>query len=337
MLKSVLFTKSRINGLVLANRFVRSATYEALANESGCSTPAVEKCYTDYADGEVGLIISSCTQVDPHSKHHPTMLSVTSDDAVQSLGILAQRVHEHRAPLAIQLTHSGVASKESLTHLKPEVPDTVSHHDIERIVANFVKGAKACVGVGIDAVQIHSAGRYLLGSFLMPEFNHRTDEFGGNAKNRAEIVRRVVEAVRKAVPTSYPVMIKLSASREMGVKPEDVVETVKIIENAGIDAVELSLGAISGEKDLDAVKEVRKVSKVPLMVCGGYRDVKEMEKAVEDGLFDYVSLSRPLIRQPKLVKMFHEGITQMASCKQCNGCMQWTSVQEKPLKCVSKT
>ena len=334
MLKSVLFTKSRINGLVLANRFVRSATYEGLADEIGRATPALEKCYTDYADGEVGLIISSCTQVDPHSKHHPTMLSVTSDDAVQSLGILAQRVHEHRAPVAVQLTHSGMASKEALTGLKQEVPDTVSRSDIERIVDNFVRGAKACVGVGIDAVQIHSAGRYLLGSFLLPECTHRTDEFGGDQRKRAEIVRRVVESVRKAVPTSFPVMIKLSGSKDMGVKAEDVVETVKVLEGSGLDAIELSLGIIKGEKDLEALKAVRKVSKLPLMVSGGYLELKEMEEAVTNGLFDYVALSRPLIRQPNLVKLIHEGKVAAGSCQHCNGCLQWTSVKENPLKCV---
>lgn len=330
---SVLFTKSRINGLVLKNRLVRSATYEAFADLKGCATPELTKCYTDLADGDIGLLISSCTQIDTRGQHHPTMLSLVSEEAQQSMGLLAHTLHKHGAPLCVQIVHSGAGSKPELTGFPSETPMTLSKSDIDRVIANFVSGAKACSGAGVDSVQIHAAGGFLLGALLNPATNQRTDEFGGNQKNRNEILRRIIEGIRAVVPTSYPVQVKFSAGK--GTEIENVVETAKMCENAGIDAIELTLGIETlGPKYLDAVKAARKAVKVPIMLCGGFITKKEMEEAIESGICDYISLSRPLIREPNLVKLFKDGKSDTAKCANCNGCLKWTSFDEKPLKCV---
>lgn len=334
---SLLFSKTRINGLVLKNRLVRSATYEAFADTKGCATPELTKCYTDLADGDIGLLISSCTQVDKRGQHHPTMLSLISEEAQQSIGLLAHDVHKHGAPFCVQLVHSGELSKPKLTGSPVETPMTLSKSDIDRIIGNFVQSAKACVGAGVDAVQIHSAGGFLLGALLSPAMNKRTDEFGGNQKNRNEILRRIIEGIRGVVPTSYPVTVKFAAGATT--KVDDVVETAKMCENAGIDAIELTLGVpeLNATKYLDAVKAARKAVKVPIMLCGGFVSKKEMEDTIKSGICDYISLSRPLIREPHLIKMFRDGVSEKAKCENCNGCLKWTSSDEKPLKCVKWT
>jgi len=118
-----------------------SATYEAMADLRGCVTPALTKCHTDLAAGEISLVISGCAHIDPRGYHHPTMLSLLNEDVQQSLGALAHAMHCLHTPLAVQLCHSGGMSKPALV----ETAATMSLAGIERVVENFARAARAWV------------------------------------------------------------------------------------------------------------------------------------------------------------------------------------------------
>jgi 2,4-dienoyl-CoA reductase-like NADH-dependent reductase (Old Yellow Enzyme family) len=324
------FSKVRINGLVLKNRFVRSATFEALATNDGCVTPSLTKTYTTLADGEVGLIISSCTLVDPHGRHHPTMLSMLSDDSQTSIGRLASNVHKHRCPFAVQLVHAGSLAKPQLTGTPVETPNTMNHSDIDRVVANFVRAARMAFSIGVDAVQVHASGPYLLAQFLSPNLNHRSDAFGGTQAKRTEVVRRIISDIRRAVMKTQPLLVKINGT----VAVDDLVQTAKICADAGADAIEVLDHQSGGSSRLRAI---RRCVGVPLISSGGFRELEHMEEVVREGVCDLVSLSRPLIRQPDLVALFRQGKVKVAQCIGCSGCLAWTSMRENPLRCVAKS
>ena len=317
--------------------------------------------------------MSSCTQIDDRAKHHPTMLSLSPNssilspnnyntDHLRTFSNLADEIHKMGLCFGVQLTHSGLASKKYLiNNQEPEGPDTMSSSDIDRVIDNFANSAYLAYKYGADAVQIHCAGNYLLGTFLSGVSNHRNDEFGGNIKKRCEIMKRVIERARSKVPTNFPLLIKINGQMETAfISPEEQVTIAKVAENAGIDAIEVAVSqprnknqksdfsafssfriktvktVLTANYDYKAVALVKKSVKVPIISTGGHLELKRMENFVDGGLCDMIGLSRPLIRTPDLVELFQSDGLKKSTCVNCNGCLTHTSMQEKPLKCVLK-
>jgi len=86
----------------------------------------------------------------------------------------------------------------------------MSKKDIEEIKRAFVEGAKRAVNAGFDVIEIHSAHGYLLHEFLSPLSNKRYDEYGGSFENRTRLLKEVVREVRKVIPDSTPLFVRIS-------------------------------------------------------------------------------------------------------------------------------
>jgi 2,4-dienoyl-CoA reductase-like NADH-dependent reductase (Old Yellow Enzyme family) len=129
-----------------------------------------------------------------------------------------------------------------------------------------------------------------------------------------------------------------------------MLEVASILETAGIDAVELSGGTrYSGDyvpsrlgrlaKDnmevyyLEAAGKFKKRVGIPLMLVGGIRSYAVAEGIVKEGIADYVSLSRPLIREPDLVNRWRSGDTSRAKCLSDNLCYE-PAIAGEGLYCV---
>ena len=74
---------------------------------------------------------------------------------------------------------------------------------------------------------------------------------------------------------------------------------------------------------------------VRVMVVGGLRRVSHMEQVLDDGHADFISMCRPFIREPALVRRIREGKTEAASCESCNKCFA-AIANNKPVKCFNK-
>lgn len=361
---SILFTSIKINNLKIPNRFYRSATFEALSNTNGDCTNEIIKLYMKFKS--VGLIMSSCTQVDNRGQHHPTMLSLApraclnggNDDHLKTFTKLANEIHKQGLCFGVQLAHPGLISKKYLINNRdPEGPNTMSLADIERVIDSFSNSAYLAYKYGADAVQIHGATIFLVGSFLSSVTNQRNDDFGGNIEKRCELLRRIIHGIRSKVPSGFPLLLKINGGSEKAyISPEDQAVIAQIAEKSGIDAIEVAVDkkikdnypsqfsafgqeaahiASNSNYDYSVLPLVKKAVSVPIISTGGHLELKKMDVFVNSGLCDMIGLSRPLIRQPDLVDMFKNGKTQKSTCKQCDGCLGYTSVREKPLKCVN--
>ncbi len=150
-----------------------------------------------------------------------------------------------------------------------------------------------------------------------------------------EVLRRV----RDAVGPDYPVLIKMNSEDfvDGGFSVDDMLAAALMLEKAGIDAIELSggsalspkyissrLGRIEREEDevyyREAARRYKEKVHVPLMLVGGIRSYGVAQKLVEDGIADYIALSRPLIREPGLINRWRSGDTGKATCVSDNGC-----------------
>jgi len=112
-----LFEKAEINGLVLKNRFIRSATWEGMAADDGGPTSKIVELYTRLAEGEVGLVITGHAYVHPQGKHAPRQLGMDQEGLIQGYQALTQAVHEKGGKILSQLSYGGAyLSKSRVEH-----------------------------------------------------------------------------------------------------------------------------------------------------------------------------------------------------------------------------
>ncbi len=350
---SQLFENTSIKSMSLSNRFVRSATWEGMAADDGsCSSKLIE-AMVELASGGVGMIITGHAFVSPEGQAGPWQMGVYDDKLLDGLSQMTSAVHEFESKIVMQLAHAGAHAVTKLTGqeaLGPSVKESeegplcreISKEEIAKLIRAFAEGAERAKRAGFDGVQIHAANGYLLSQFLSPFYNKRTDEYGGTLENRARIVLDILKAIRKVVDETYPVLIKMNASDfvEGGFSPQDMIDTALLLENAGIDAIEMSGGnpSYSGkyipvragkfdspEKEVfyrDAAKQYKQKVSVPLILVGGIRSFETAESLIKDGIADYISLSRPLIREPHLVNRWQSGDMAPATCQSDNLCFK---------------
>jgi len=361
---SKLFEATEINGMKLANRFVRSATWEGMAADDGAVTANLNDCMAKLAEGGVGLIISSHTYVHPRGQAGPWQLGVYKDELIPGLKTMTEAVHEKGGKIVMQLAHGGFFANAKLTGETSLAPSNVEGiakgprqeltvAEIKEIVAAFARGAERAKEAGFDGVQIHSAHGYLLSQFLSPAFNKRTDEYGGNISSRAKIHREVLRAAKGAVGIDYPVLIKMNSQDfiDGGLSLEDSVQVGKMMAEGGIDAIEISGGMLNNpklspsrvginkkEKEAyfqEAAKAFRSKIDVPLILVGGNRSFEVAERLVDEGVTDYISLSRPFIREPGLINRWKSGDLQKATCISDNQCFE-PARKGKGIYCVTE-
>lgn len=360
----MLFESTEIRGLVLKNRFVRSATWEGLANDDGSCTSRLIDLMTELAIGGVGLIISGHAYVSREGQASLRQLGIYDDILLPDLIEMADAVHREGGKIAIQLAHGGCHGANKITGLEtrgPSVPDEtrgfscreMSEDDIAETVLSFGRAALRAKNAGFDAVQIHAAHGYLLSQFLSPFYNRRTDTYGGCLENRARIVLEVMNAIRQAVGKDYPVMIKINSQDylEDGLTVDEMVKVCMLLEDAGIDAVEISGGTVNEgsrykasrtltlelqEDEVyyrEAAAQYKKKVHVPLILVGGIRSFSVADNLVRNGIADYIALSRPFIREPFLVNRWRSGDLRTATCISCNACFR-PARQGEGLHCV---
>ena len=87
---------------------------------------------------------------------------------------------------------------------------------------------------------------------------------------------------------------------------------------------------------LEAAKIIKPViGDIPLLLVGGMRTVSHMEEVLGNNYADFISMSRPFIREPFLVNKIKENKMNKVSCVSCNRCLAAVA-NELPLYCYNK-
>jgi 2,4-dienoyl-CoA reductase-like NADH-dependent reductase (Old Yellow Enzyme family) len=344
-----LFESTQIKDMTLSNRFVRSATWEGMAEANGTCTNRLTDLMVTLAAGGVGLIITGHTYVDPRGQAGPWQLGIGSDGHIPRLKEMTSAVHNQGGKIVMQLAHAGLMADTEQTGTLPLAPSAVDGYiktpiqemtpdDIKEVANAFGNAAERAQKAGFDGVQIHSAHGYLLSQFLSPVFNRRNDDYGGPVVNRARIILETYRQIRQSVGSEYPVLIKINTSDHLdgGLELSESIETAGLLQEAGIDAIELSggtgasgklrpvrVGIHSIEREAyfeEAVKSFRSQLKAPLILVGGIRSYETAERILTQNTADYISMSRPFIREPDLINRWKSGDRSRATCVSDNRC-----------------
>ena len=340
-----LFQPFRIGNLELRNRFIRSATWDATADKEGMVTDESVALYNKLGRGDIGLIITGHAFISPTGQAGLGQYGIHNDKTVPGLRRLVTAVHKYRGKIAVQISHSGINAMRtipqalavsSVASLKREQKE-MTEEDIELLLNGFAQAAVRAREAGFDALQLHGAHGYLLSQFLSPLSNLRTDHWGGSIRNRRRFHLEVIRHIRQAVGTDFPLLIKFGVRDESddGLTVREGVATALHMCKAGIDAIEISAGTPavgkhavitrkSGEMEnalfRDRAATVKRVVKVPVILVGGIRTLALATDIINSGDADMISMSRPFIREPGLLKRWQQGSDMTSDCISCNRC-----------------
>lgn len=345
-----IFENAAIGTMGLHNRLMRSATWEGMCAEDGRPTERLMDYYAALARGGVGLIISGYAYVSPEGKQMHGKMGIHDDSLLPELKKLCEAVHGAGGNLCIQLVHAGGQSAREASGRQPiapseveteqygkSVPREMSTDDIKRVAHDFGQAARRAKEAGADAVQLHAAHGYLISQFLSPLTNRREDDYGGTIENRARFMMDCIRSVRQAVGDDYPVLVKLNGADNLdgGLELKDAAIAARMLSEGGVDMIEVSGGtpasgagapvrtkikeASQEAYNLALAREIKAAVSCPVGAVGGFRSYEVVESAIHDVL-DYVSISRPLIREPNLPKRWKAGDHSRATCISCNKC-----------------
>ncbi|RJR24480.1 MAG: NADH:flavin oxidoreductase [Desulfobacteraceae bacterium] len=346
---SVLFEANELGGIKIRNRFIRSATWEGMAEESGACTQRLIDLMKELALGEVGLIITSHAYVRKDGQAGPWQLGMHNDGLISGLSRMTDAIHSSGGKIIAQLSHSGFFANPKLTGEAPICMSVLDGHgktervpmsirDIQSLVQAFAQAGLRAKKAGFDGIQIHAAHGYLLSQSLSPAFNLRDDAFGGTIENRARFLLEVIRTTREFVGEAFPIFVKINCSDflEKGLELNESLIVSSLIAKEEVCAIELSGGTflsgelipsrvkISSEEQeayfRQAAKSLKSKVSVPVILVGGIRSLGMAEKLVENGYCDFISMCRPFIREPGLIGRWKKGDTRKAACLSDNLC-----------------
>lgn len=243
-------------------------------------------------------------------------------------------------------------------------PRALTVEEINEITDSFAEAVRRVQEAEFDGVQLHAAHGYLLSSFLSPYTNRRDDQYGGSTENRLRILREIYEKATKKVGENFPILVKINTTDFLpgGMDTKEAGRSAEILEKIGFAAIETSGGmweaVTQGQEELGwppvilpesrteirskdqeayflpAAKTLKETINCPIMLVGGLKSFDRIEQILESGSADFVSLSRPLIRQPDLPNLWLSGSgPNRAECISCNACLP---IGAEPIRCRAK-
>jgi 2,4-dienoyl-CoA reductase-like NADH-dependent reductase (Old Yellow Enzyme family) len=316
-------------GAVLKNRIAKSAMSDSLGDGCGQPTDTQIELYGRWAQGGVALSIIGEVQGSALYPEKPGNLVLDAGSNAQKFQALAHRGSENASQLWLQLGHAGAMADAPIS--KPKGPsalnlpglscDALTLDEIKALPAEFARTAALAKELGFGGVEIHAAHGFLLSQFLSPLFNTRSDAYGGSLDNRTRLLHETVDCVRRAVGPRFPVGLKLNATDQIegGFAQDEALTVLASFGPADLDLIDISGGtyfpgaksssdrAGAGPYFLDFAQRARPLTRIPLMVTGGFKTRQQAEAAIAGGAADLVGLARALIVGPDLPEKWVNG------------------------------
>ena len=347
---TTLFDELQIGSMTLKNRTFMAPMSLGYGDQTGIPTLQEQAYWLERAKGEVGCIITDATSVDPNTPYLGNTLCFRSEESIVEYKKFTDKIHEYGTKIIPQITHPGPESISSFFGVTPisssgylnsmyQQTRELKIEEIPNIISMYANTSYQAKQAGFDGIELHCAHGYmLLGSFLSPLKNKRTDEYGGDLMHRARLLFEVVEAIKSKCGDDFPIILRMSGSEKIsgGNTIEDTLQLIPELEKRGVDAFEISGGSqyelpnkimpSHGEEcatNLAEALRIKEISHVPVLLVGKINEAKLARSLVEEEKVDGIVLGRALLADADFVKKVKEGKDcQIAPCTGClAGCV----------------
>lgn len=312
--------------------------------------------FRQIADGGTALIVTEQHGAYPQSTgsfYRPC--SAWEKQAVPRFRLLADTVHEHGAKSFVQLFGTGVHDKGTMivddwhalwgasqvpSVVHGETPFAMDAETIREVVRCFGASAENVRSGGLDGVEVHGAHAYLVGQFLSPTYNDRTDAYGGSPRGRCRLAMEIGKEIRDRVGGDLAVGIRLSLDEflgEAGITVEEGAEQVAILAETGLfDYFSISGGSyhtlhmavapmsMHDGHLLPLARQAKEIigDRAKVFAVGRVRDLRLIETAVAQGVADMVAMGRAHFADPQIVRKTWENREhEIIRCTGVNECI----------------
>lgn len=341
-----LFERSYIGKMPLSNKIIMCPmSTHAWDNGSILSDDQINY-FEERARGGAGMIILEGQFISSTiDAAFATMTAAGTEAQALRWSILVERLRGFNTKLCNQLVvGAGRNAPLAIDNVLPgpsEVPlfidpakktYAMTKDQIQEVINAYVKAAAASKLTGFDCIEIHAHAGYLLDTFMMKLYNHRTDEYGGSIENMARLPVEIVKAVRKAVGPDYPILFRIASKHhfEGGRTLEETLNIIKLLDAAGVDAFDIDAGAYETQDwmfppsyygdapSLEDAAAIKKVTGKPVLITNNIT-LDSAADALEKGKSDFFMIGRPLIADPHMVRKAFEGKEEdIRPCIRCN-------------------
>ena len=339
-------------GQVIKNRICKAAMTERIAKGNNLAHQGHANLYDRWADGNIGISLTGNVQVDRRNLEGPANVAIDKNNYIEQFDALkawSKAGTKNNTQLWMQISHAGRQTPGEINSspMAPSdiglkipgknfgTPTPMTEEDILDVIDRFVFTAKIARDTGFTGVQFHSAHGYLLSEFLSPDINNRTDAWGGSIENRTRIHLEIIKRCRQEVGEDFPISVKLNSAdfQKGGFSPNESIKVAQMLENAGVDIIEISGGtyeqpkligveaSINAKRSekrkestiareayfLEYAQDIRKAVSIPLMVTGGFRTREGINDALQSNVCQIVGIGRPLCADPYCIKKMLSG------------------------------
>ena len=233
--------------------------------------------------------------------------------------------------------------------------------EIQDQVEAFAKTSKKLMEAGVDGVEIHAVHEgYLLDQFTISNMNYRTDQYGGSFENRFRFPVEIVQAIKAACGSDFPVSLRYSVVsktkdwgkgampyeedfKEFGRDMEESEKAVKYLEDAGYDMFNCDNGTYDAwywahppqympdNCNLSYVEHIKNYTSKPV-VCAGRMDPVKAAEEIAAGKLDAVAIARQNLVDHEWIHKILEGREdEIKPCIRChNGCFNMAKFAGTP-------
>ena len=320
-----LFDRCKFGDLELNSRVVRTGLWESEREKTGNFTPEIYTRYENLAASGVGLIISEVYSLYPRDVFSKFTGTVNYKQFVREARDLTDMVHIYDVPIFAQI---GFVQFNKRTEQNIRVED-VSLDDIRKIQTDFIIAAQKFDYAGFDGIQIGLGNYYFLARFINPNFNSRTDKYGGNTFNRLRIVLEMIKVIKEN--TNLHINCRLNAfdGSTNGMTLEETIEIAKLLEKHGVDSLQITrprspqfFTRENHEENplIEATEKIIHSVNIPVILGGGINSQNAINELINNTDIEFVSMQRPFVHDPSfLVDWQIEGDGE-SHCITCNNC-----------------
>ena len=347
---NILFEPVRIGPVTAPNRFYQVPHASGMTN----ALPQVRAKFRGVkAEGGWGVVCTGAVSIHPSSDDSPLpFASLWDDKDIRAHALMTDAVHEHGSLAGVELWHGGACTLNRTSRLAPISPSGMpwlSTHlgfmgnlrprsmdaaDIQDLLKWQAAGARRAMQAGFDIVYVYAGMGYLPYEFLLPEYNHRTDAYGGSIENRVRLVRELLEVTRDAVGDKCGVALRISLEELRGKPgrdaPSEAHEVVALLadipdlwdvkmDSSPTDCAPSRFASEGSHEPV--INFVKSLTTKPVVGVGRFTSPDVMVSQVKRGILDLIGGARPSIADPFLPRKIDEGreheIRESIGCNIC--------------------
>lgn len=318
-----IFDKCNLGSLELNSRIIRTGLWESQSN-NGKITPEILDRYERIAQSGVGLITTELISLHDKDKFDNLTHKIYQPQFIGDFKKVTDIVHSYNVPILAQLE-----SVQYNRDIDLNIPiNDLTIEDIRKIQTNLVISTKKLSFAGFDGIQFALGNNFFLSKFINPYYNQRNDDYGKDTFGRMRIILEAIKVIKDNFDLHINCRVNAYDGRKGGIDKKESINMCQLLEEHGADSIQVTkplspLYFTKKEENnelVDYTIELNENINIPVILGGGFNDMKKINNLLNDTSIEFLSMYRPFVAQPDFLKDWKKDNKGVSRCKMCNNC-----------------